>query len=131
MSIFDMSELINFLGNVAGLFGLIGMCAMPFSWFTIGPHYDKILKNVYNPMNAAFNFPKLGRATQYSLLVILGKGMNKSIDRLIFKDYDFRQDARLIDKMVAYAIWIPFFIAFIASSLLIICWLVMKASALV
>jgi hypothetical protein len=61
----------------------------------------------YNPMNAAFNFPRLGRATQYSLLVILGRGMNKSIDRLIFKDYDFRQDARLIDKIVAYLMWIP------------------------
>ena len=126
-----MDWLINLLGNIAGSALGITVCAVPFFWFIIGPHYDKILKDVYNPMNAAFNFPRLGRAVQYSALVIVGKGMNKSIDRLIFKDYDFRQDARLIDKMVAYAIWIPFFIAFIASSLLIICWLVMKASALV
>ena len=124
-----MNELINLLKHVSGGSFGITLCAMPLSWFTIGPHYDKILKRVYNPMNAASHFPRLGRAVQYSALVVLGKGMRKSLDRAIFGEYDFRKDARWIDKLVAYLIWIPFGISCISTLLIFLCWLILKAQA--
>lgn len=98
----------NFLQILGAYLTLIGLLMLPVVRVVIGRHYDKKFKGRYNPIGKGGLFPGFMRAGQYSVLVIFGKGMRKSYDRMVFGDYDFRKDARLIDKIVAYLTWIPF-----------------------
>ena len=99
----------NFLQILGAYLTIAGLLMFIVVWFTIGPHYDKKFKNTFNPLQKGNLAPKsFMRAGQYSILVIFGKGMRKSYDRMVFGNYDFKKDARLIDKIVAYLTWIPF-----------------------
>lgn len=100
------SYLVGFIGAV---FWVAGFVQMPLVWIVIGLYYDKKFKSSFNPLQKGNLLPKgLMRAGQYSILVLFGKGMRKSYDRMVFGDYDFRKDARLIDKIVAYMFWCSF-----------------------
>ena len=130
MNTFSMSNLMNVLGHIAGLGGLVWMCMVPAICFIIGPHFNKIFKDRHDPYDAAFDFPKLGRAGRYSFMIVFGNGMKRSINRLVYDNFNFRQHARSIDKVIAYIAWYAFATALVATALYGICWLILKIHAL-
>ena len=131
IGIFNMNEIINVLGHIAGLGGLIGICMLPAVWFIVGPHFKKVLKVKYDPLDAMYDFfPKLGRAEGYTFMIVFGNGMKRSLSRMVYGDHDFRKDVRLIDKIIAYMMWVPFITGLIAAGLAMICWLILKIQML-
>jgi hypothetical protein len=130
MNISSMDELMNFLGHIAGLGGLIWICMVPAVCFIVGPHFHKMFKNKYDPYDVAFDFPKFGRAGRYSFMIVFGNGMKRSINRIVYGNFNFRQHARLIDKIISFIAWYAFIIGLIAAGLAMICGLIIKIMSL-
>jgi hypothetical protein len=96
-----------------------GVIFLPIVRMITVPYYDNKLnlKNVYNPISEVYTFTKsFYKATFYGCLVVLHKGMKKSIERSVYGDMDFNEKARLIDKIICY----PFFVLFCGGAAIIL-----------
>ena len=125
-----MNYLMNLFGSIAALGLLVNFVMIPAIWFIVGPHFQKILNVKYDPLDAMDDFPKLGRAGRYSVMIAFGNGMKNSLSRMTYGDHDFRKDARLIDKIISFIAWYAFALGLVATVLYGLCWLIIKIMSL-
>ena len=113
-------SILSILQSVGALCFLFSLTVHPLVWIIIGPYYDKIFKDICDPtQNYALFFPRLWRATTYSLMLVFGYGTKRSIYKLIYHDYNFCNDSRLRDRIIAYLVWVPIIIMLICFLLII------------
>ena len=124
-------DILIILGKTSAYSFFLFWIMVPAVWLVVGRRFNKIFKNKYDPADAAYDVPSLGRAGRYSLFIIFGKGMRGSFNRIVYSNYDFRKNARLIDKIVSYLMWIPFMLSMFTGMLYGICWLAIKLSAVI
>lgn len=110
----------NFLLQIgAPMFFIGGFILMPIVWIITVPYYDKVLglNKIYNPLFDVFGVIKGSfKAVWYGGLVVLHKGMKKSIELRVYGDLDFNHCARLIDKIICY----PFFVLFFGGTAIVL-----------
>ncbi len=123
-------EVLTILGKIAAYSALVAFAMIPAIGLIIGPHFQKVLKVKYDPLDAMDDFPKLGRAGRYSVMIAFGNGMKNSLSRMTYGDHDFRKDARLIDKIISFIAWYAFAAALVATVLYGLCWLIIKIMSL-
>lgn len=91
--------------QIGGCMFFVGLAIFPLVRFFTGRYFDNVigLKQTSNPVADSHLLKSFFRAGQYATLIVCRKGMKKSYDRRIFGDLDFREHARLLDKILSFS----------------------------